>query len=129
MSFGADMAGRCRTRSGLCKCIALWRDFVLRYSQPSCDDAFKAAAYLVEAARSTGTAGSAGKQSLPALNLALGFKEPVFQHWSTPEHAWRGKRMGQAMKQLHQMANGNVVTGKCAILRFVSGAALKMFFL
>lgn len=68
-----------------------------------CDDAFKAAAYLVEAARS---------DDKPALNLALRFDEPVFERWSSPQHAWRGQRMGQAMKQLHQMANGNVKTGE-----------------
>ena len=31
---------------------------------------------------------------------------------ASPEHAWRGQRMGKAMQQLHRMANGGVITGK-----------------
>ncbi|KAI0635107.1 S-adenosyl-L-methionine-dependent methyltransferase [Trametes polyzona] len=71
-----------------------------------CDDGGKAASYLSEAARAPD---NESKGSAPALNLAFGFEGPVFQHWADGAHAWRGKRLGQAMKQLHQMANGNVV--------------------
>ncbi|KAJ2974320.1 hypothetical protein NUW54_g11911 [Trametes sanguinea] len=73
-----------------------------------CDDGFKAAAYLAEAAREDGQ--PAAKGAPTALNLAFGFQGPAFQHWANADQAWRGKRMGQAMKQLHQMANANVVT-------------------
>ncbi|CDO74764.1 hypothetical protein BN946_scf185001.g12 [Trametes cinnabarina] len=73
-----------------------------------CDDAFKAAAYLAEAAREGEQ--PAVKGAPTALNLAFGFEGPAFKHWANADHAWRGKRMGQAMKQLHQMANANVVT-------------------
>ncbi|OJT07762.1 O-demethylpuromycin-O-methyltransferase [Trametes pubescens] len=72
-----------------------------------CDDGGKATAYLVEAARTTP---SVDKSPTPALNLAFGFEGPVFQHWADGAHAWRGKRLGHAMKQLHQVANGNVIT-------------------
>ncbi|KAL7284225.1 hypothetical protein ACG7TL_001507 [Trametes sanguinea] len=73
-----------------------------------CDDGFKAAAYLAEAAREGEQ--PAAKGAPTALNLAFGFQGPAFQHWANADQAWRGKRMGQAMKQLHQMANANVVT-------------------
>ncbi|KAI0823437.1 S-adenosyl-L-methionine-dependent methyltransferase [Trametes gibbosa] len=71
-----------------------------------CDDGGKAAAHLVEAAR---TSASPTGTPTPALNLAFGFDGPVFQHWNGPSNAWRADRMGLAMKQVHQMANGNVV--------------------
>ncbi|KAI8970543.1 S-adenosyl-L-methionine-dependent methyltransferase [Trametes punicea] len=73
-----------------------------------CDDGYKAAGYLVEAARVADR--SVVKGAPTGLNLAFGFEGPAFQHWASPDHAWRGKRMGLAMKQLHQMANANVVT-------------------
>ncbi|KAH9852108.1 S-adenosyl-L-methionine-dependent methyltransferase [Lenzites betulinus] len=72
-----------------------------------CDDGGKAAAHLVEAARTRTTT---TEIPTPALNLAFGFEGPVFQHWNDASNAWRADRMGLAMKQVHQMANGNVVT-------------------
>ncbi|KAI0659135.1 S-adenosyl-L-methionine-dependent methyltransferase [Cubamyces menziesii] len=74
-----------------------------------CDDGFKAAAYLAEAARASVSNGAKDSPAPAALNLALGFEGSVFKHWEDPSHAWHGKRMGQAMKQLHQMANANVI--------------------
>ncbi|KAI0324082.1 S-adenosyl-L-methionine-dependent methyltransferase [Cubamyces sp. BRFM 1775] len=73
-----------------------------------CDDGFKAAAYLAEAARASVPSGVQGAPAPAALNLALGFEGSVFKYWEDPTRVWRGKRMGQAMKQLHQMANANV---------------------
>ncbi|GJF00455.1 hypothetical protein PsYK624_167430 [Phanerochaete sordida] len=73
-----------------------------------CDDGFKSAAYFVEATRAAADPNGA---HTPASNLAFGFTGSVFRRWLEPEHAWRGKRMGQAMKQLHHAANRNVITG------------------
>ncbi|KAH9896815.1 S-adenosyl-L-methionine-dependent methyltransferase [Cubamyces lactineus] len=73
-----------------------------------CDDGFKAAAYLTEAARASLPKGAKYTPAPAALNLALGFEGSVFKHWEDPSHSRHGKRMGQAMKQLHQMANANV---------------------
>lgn len=74
------------------------------------DDGLKATAYLLEAAKAAAD-GGAGKKAQPAMNMAFGFEEHVFDWFASPAQAWRGQRMGRAMQQLHRMANGNVVTG------------------
>ena len=81
------------------------------------DDGFKATAYLLEAAKAAAAAAEsgAGKKARPAMNIAFGFEEHVFDWFASPAQAWRGQRMGRAMQQLHRMANGNVVTGTIAL--------------
>ncbi|KAH8079791.1 S-adenosyl-L-methionine-dependent methyltransferase [Cristinia sonorae] len=75
------------------------------------DEGFKATSYLLEAAKqSHPKSDSESAQTLPAVNLAYGFKESVFEWMANPAHAWRGQRMGKAMQQLHRMANGGVIT-------------------
>ncbi|KAG6811266.1 hypothetical protein H0H92_008259 [Tricholoma furcatifolium] len=69
----------------------------------SCDEGFKATSYLLEASKPS----LDGARRLPAVNLAFGFNNTVFE-WMA-DQAWRGRRMGKAMQQLHLMANGNVV--------------------
>jgi hypothetical protein len=63
------------------------------------DDAFRATSFLLDAARN--------KEGLSGLKLAHGFKGSVFDWLASPEHPWRGERMGQAMQQLHRVANNN----------------------
>lgn len=72
---------------------------------------------------SAGAGSDAGKNTVPAVNLAYGFKQSVFEWMASPEHAWRGQRMGKAMQQLHRMANENVVTGKL-LLRYYFAISL-----
>ncbi|KIP03658.1 hypothetical protein PHLGIDRAFT_130017 [Phlebiopsis gigantea 11061_1 CR5-6] len=72
------------------------------------DDGLKAAGYLLEAAKAAGV-GALDRRAKPALNLAFGFEESVFEWFASPAQAWRGQRMGRAMQQLHRMANGHVV--------------------
>ncbi|XP_006459129.1 hypothetical protein AGABI2DRAFT_134649 [Agaricus bisporus var. bisporus H97] len=69
-----------------------------------CDDGFKASSQLLPASKVTGSNGSDGKE-VPAINLAFGFKDSVFD-WLSRE-SWRGRRMGNAMQQLHRVANEN----------------------
>ncbi|KAF9469574.1 S-adenosyl-L-methionine-dependent methyltransferase [Collybia nuda] len=68
-----------------------------------CDEGFKATSYLLEASKLP----LKQEKRLPAVNVAFGFEKSVFEWMS--DQAWRGKRMGKAMQQLHKMANGNVV--------------------
>lgn len=91
-------------------CVFLLSDSQMCLSRT--DDAFKATAYLLEAARAADQ--SEDKKGKPAINVAFGFDEHVFEWWATPERSWRSKRMGRAMQQLHRMANENVVTGTLA---------------
>ncbi|KAJ3569699.1 hypothetical protein NP233_g4876 [Leucocoprinus birnbaumii] len=88
---------------------------VLRKAHPSslkdavgfiCDEGFKATSHLLQASK-VSSQGKEGKD-LPGINIAYGFNETVFE-WMSKE-AWRGKRMGNAMQQLHRMANGNVIS-------------------
>ncbi|KAF8079201.1 S-adenosyl-L-methionine-dependent methyltransferase [Lyophyllum atratum] len=69
-----------------------------------CDEGFKATSYLLEASKAPSTGG----KRVPAVNLAFGFDKSVFEWMS--DNAWRGRRMGKAMQQLHRMANGNVIS-------------------
>lgn len=71
-----------------------------------CDEGFKATSHLLQASKVSSPKTPQGKD-LTALNLAFGFNQTVFE-WMSQE-AWRGKRMGNAMQQLHRMANGNVI--------------------
>lgn len=70
-----------------------------------CDEGFKATSHLLPASKNA----APGEKELVAVNLAFGFNGPLFD-WMSQE-AWRGKRMGNAMKQLHSVVNGNVITG------------------
>lgn len=79
------------------------------------DEGFRATSRLLEAAK-TNIDEDSTKQ-LPAVNIAFGFNDTVFDWMSRPEEAWRGKRMGEAMQQLHRMANIHVAEGTSA-LRF-----------
>lgn len=65
-----------------------------------CDEGYNAAARLQEAAKTHGAATGA--------NLAFNFQGSTFNWMAAPERAWRGERLGRAMKQLHGMANANV---------------------
>ncbi|KAF9446750.1 S-adenosyl-L-methionine-dependent methyltransferase [Macrolepiota fuliginosa MF-IS2] len=85
---------------------------ILKESHPStlkdavgfiCDEGFKATSHLLPASKTT----SSGDKDTPAINLAFGFDQSVFE-WMSRE-AWRGRRMGNAMQQLHRVANGNVI--------------------
>lgn len=79
---------------------------------PRCDEGFKATSYLLDAARVSHAAnGDAPKKKLPAVNIAFDFSSTVFDWMSSPGDAWRGKRMGEAMQQLHRMANVHVAEG------------------
>ncbi|XP_006459128.1 hypothetical protein AGABI2DRAFT_116080 [Agaricus bisporus var. bisporus H97] len=69
-----------------------------------CDEGFKATSHLLPASKNA----APGEKELVAVNLAFGFNGPLFD-WMSQE-AWRGKRMGNAMKQLHSVVNGNVIT-------------------
>ena len=72
----------------------------------SCDEGFKAAARLVDAASPQNTAG------LPAGSLAFNVPIPLFK-WiaSTPENAWRAERQLQTYNQLHHIANHGLEEG------------------
>ena len=64
----------------------------------------------MDAARPTGPVNAQNKR-LPAINIAFDFSVPIFEWMSRPEQAYRGKRMGEAMQQLHRMANFHVSEG------------------
>ncbi|EIN08722.1 S-adenosyl-L-methionine-dependent methyltransferase [Punctularia strigosozonata HHB-11173 SS5] len=96
---------------------------VLRDDHPDCmksaigfvaDEGYKAASRLIDVAKLRGPSGSAdvsadaGKARVTGTNLAFGFDCSVFDWMAKPEQAWRGERLGRAMKQLHGMANQNV---------------------
>jgi hypothetical protein len=66
--------------------------------------------HLIDAAKTAGPVDTDGKR-LPAINIAFNFSGPVFEWMSRPEEAYRGKRMGEAMQQLHRMANIHVSEG------------------
>lgn len=51
-------------------------------------------------------------QPIPhASNIAFGFSGSIFEWMSTPEQAWRGKRVGTAMLQVNQTANAHIAEG------------------
>ncbi|KAJ7210105.1 S-adenosyl-L-methionine-dependent methyltransferase [Mycena pura] len=92
---------------------------VLREDHPSsmksavgfvCDEGYNAASRLIDVAKRRGTAsaGVENKSRITGTNLAFGFDCSVFEWMAKPEQAWRGERLGRAMKQLHGMANSNV---------------------
>ncbi|EPQ59774.1 S-adenosyl-L-methionine-dependent methyltransferase [Gloeophyllum trabeum ATCC 11539] len=72
------------------------------------DEGFRAASRLLDSAKIRKDENGQVVKSLPAVNLAFGFQEPIFEWMSKPEEAWRGQRLGKAMQQLHRMSNGNV---------------------
>lgn len=74
------------------------------------DEAFRATSRLIDAAKVNPSA-APDQKALPAVNIAFDFPGSVFSWMSTPENAWRGKRLGEAMQQLHRMANQNVSDG------------------
>jgi hypothetical protein len=76
----------------------------------SCDEAFRASSYLLDAAKTTGPVSKDNKK-LPAVNIAFNFSGPVFEWMARPEESYRGKRMGEAMQQLHGVSNANVSKG------------------
>ena len=83
------------------------------------DEGFRATSRLLDAAKTTGPV-SADKKKIPAVNIAFDFSGSVFEWMSRPGEAHRGKRMGQAMQQLHRMANINVSEGmRCDMFAFV----------
>ncbi|KAF9445422.1 S-adenosyl-L-methionine-dependent methyltransferase [Macrolepiota fuliginosa MF-IS2] len=69
-----------------------------------CDDGYKASSQILSASKIAVPDKSQGRE-VPAINLAFGFQDSVFG-WYTRE-AWRGKRMGNAMQQLHRVVNEN----------------------
>jgi hypothetical protein len=73
---------------------------------PRADDAFRAAAYLTEAAKSK----SAGRRR-PAHAHAFGYEGTYFEWAAIPENLWRGQRVGKAMVQSHSFANRHVPEG------------------
>jgi hypothetical protein len=76
----------------------------------SCDEAFWASSRLLDAAKITGPVGKDNKK-LPAVNIAFDFSGSVFEWMARPEESYRGKRMGEAMQQLHRVGNINVSKG------------------
>jgi hypothetical protein len=76
----------------------------------SCDDSFRASSRLLDAAKTTGPVSKDNKK-LPAVNIAFDFTGPVFEWMARPEESYRGKRLGEAMQQLHGMCNANVPKG------------------
>ncbi|KAJ7094326.1 S-adenosyl-L-methionine-dependent methyltransferase [Mycena epipterygia] len=97
---------------------------VLREDHPSsmksavgfvCDEGYNAASRLIDVAKRRGapkatTNEAEDKARITGTNLAFGFDCSVFEWMGKPEQAWRGERLGRAMKQLHGMANANVPT-------------------
>ncbi|KAJ7766958.1 S-adenosyl-L-methionine-dependent methyltransferase [Mycena maculata] len=94
---------------------------VLREDHPSsmksavgfvCDEGYNAASRLIDVAKRRGSGGTdtpaEDKPRVTGTNLAFGFDCSVFEWMAKPEQAWRGERLGRAMKQLHGMANANV---------------------
>ncbi|KAJ6566268.1 S-adenosyl-L-methionine-dependent methyltransferase [Mycena capillaripes] len=92
---------------------------ILREDHPSsmksavgfvCDEGYNAASRLIDVAKMRGTenAQEVSKSRITGTNLAFGFDCSVFDWMAQPEQAWRGERLGRAMKQLHGMANSNV---------------------
>ncbi|KAF7346966.1 S-adenosyl-L-methionine-dependent methyltransferase [Mycena venus] len=92
---------------------------VLREGHPSsmksavgfvCDEGYNAASRLIDVAKRRGMAGAevGDKSRITGTNLAFGFDCSVFEWMAQPQQAWRGERLGRAMKQLHGMANSNV---------------------
>ncbi|KAF9446748.1 S-adenosyl-L-methionine-dependent methyltransferase [Macrolepiota fuliginosa MF-IS2] len=69
-----------------------------------CDDGYKASSQILPASKIVVPDKPQGRE-LPAISLAFGFQDSVFE-WYTRE-AWRGKRMGNAMQQLHRVVNEN----------------------
>jgi len=64
----------------------------------------------LDAAKTTGPVSKDNKK-LPAVNIAFNFSGPVFEWMARPEESYRGKRMGEAMQQLHGVSNANVSKG------------------
>ena len=78
----------------------------------SCDEGLKSSSYLLEAAKaSIHDIESKSASSPSAASLAFGYQGSFFEWASAAEEAWRTKRLGKAMQQLHRTANGNVITG------------------
>jgi hypothetical protein len=88
------------------------------------DEGFRATSRLLDAAKTTGPV-SADKKKIPAVNIAFDFSGSVFEWMSRPGEAHRGKRMGQAMQQLHRMANINVSEGMLCDMFFAFACADK----
>lgn len=77
------------------------------------DEAFRAASRLLDAAKTTAPVNpDKPHKKLPAVNIAYNFSGSIFEWMSRPEEAWRGKRLGEAMQQLHRMCNINVSEGR-----------------
>jgi len=70
----------------------------------------RASSRLLDAARTT-IPGDAGQKKRSALSIAYNFSGSIFEWISSPEEAFRGKRMDEAMLQLHRMANFHVSEG------------------
>jgi len=70
------------------------------------DDGAKATIHLLDAATFQG-----GENQKTAANIGFGFNGSIFNWMTSPGNEWRGKRAGNAMVQLHSMANGGIGEG------------------
>jgi hypothetical protein len=97
------------------RCYHLYKDSQhFSYFHPyRCDEGYNAASRLIDVAKRRGTIGAevGEKSRITGTNLAFGFDCSVFEWMAKPQEAWRGERLGRAMKQLHGMANSNVPKG------------------
>lgn len=79
----------------------------------SCDEGLKSTSYLLEAATAGVNEGASNlKENRSAASLAFGFETSFFEWAAGPDQAWRSKRLGKAMQQLHRVVNMNVITGE-----------------
>lgn len=70
------------------------------------DDGAKATIHLLGAATFQGR-----ENQKTAANIGFGFNGSIFNWMASPGNEWRGKRAGNAMVQLHGMANGGIGEG------------------
>jgi hypothetical protein len=73
----------------------------------------------LDAAKTTGPV-DADQKRLPAINIAFNFSGSVFDWMTRSEEAYRGKRLGEAMQQLHRVSNIHVSEGVIRNLFFTS---------
>jgi hypothetical protein len=64
----------------------------------------------LDAAKTTASVNSDEKK-LSAVNIAFDFSGSTFEWMAKPGEAYRGKRMGEAMQQLHKTFNALVSEG------------------
>jgi len=72
------------------------------------DESFRASSRLLDAAKFNRHHLNGPRKS--GFSIAYDFDDSCFQWMSKPGQAWRGERLGLAMRQLHRMANDHIGT-------------------